>query len=192
MSKYFFSEDPRCVSEQGSYRCQGSRNHRSAHWADVGRSPAVLKWGMVGYGCSDPTCIRRPGHEMPHRDGKGVSWVPEGDEEYDPEETTPVPNRVLRAIDEAVNDGECYLKSFQENFSPIPLELDYKIEYWNDALDELASLAPKRDPLRVAVARAIAKADGVGDEYESSTEAGKEEWLEIADAAIAVMEDYSD
>ena len=36
----------------------------------------MLRWGMVGYGCPDPECIRAPGHDMPHRNGKGVSWVP--------------------------------------------------------------------------------------------------------------------
>lgn len=68
--------DTRCRSWHKSLRCQGELDHAGAHWADVGRSPAVLRWGMVGYGCADPECIRAPGHDMPHRDGKGISWVP--------------------------------------------------------------------------------------------------------------------
>ena len=66
----------RCESVDGVYRCQGDAGHAGAHWADVGRSPAVLRWGMRGYGCFDPECVRAPGHPTPHRNGRGRSWWP--------------------------------------------------------------------------------------------------------------------
>jgi hypothetical protein len=75
----------RCDSVDGSNRCMGEPDHAGPHWADVGRSPAVLRWGMRGYGCADTLCNRKPGHELPHRDGRGVSWwfVPKDADEND-------------------------------------------------------------------------------------------------------------
>lgn len=70
----------RCESTHGQYRCVGDPDHPGPHWAPLERSRA-LRWGMVGIGCFDPECNREPGHEMPHRDGHGRSWVPLTDEE---------------------------------------------------------------------------------------------------------------
>jgi hypothetical protein len=68
----------RCPEKHNVLQCQGSEGHRGRHWADTGRSPAVLRWGVeVGYGCADTECVREPGHELPHRNGKGLSWWPE-------------------------------------------------------------------------------------------------------------------
>lgn len=33
--------------------------------------------------CSDPLCIREAGHDGTHRDGRGTSWMPMTDEEYE-------------------------------------------------------------------------------------------------------------
>lgn len=79
----------RCESTQGALRCCGEVNHLGDHWADTGRAPAVFRWGMTGYGCSDTTCIRVPGHELPHRDGKGCSWRPCGIDEYNEDDLFP-------------------------------------------------------------------------------------------------------
>lgn len=79
--------DLRCNAEFGTLRCQGEIDHPGDHWADNGtRTNAVLRWGVHSfYGCPDPSCVRKPGHPMPHRDGRGHSWEPyvEPDAAYD-------------------------------------------------------------------------------------------------------------
>lgn len=78
-------DHPRCASIHGALRCCDLEGHGGAHWADVGASPAVLRWGMSGYGCADNRCNRKPGHEGSHRDGRGTSWWPidaDEDDEY--------------------------------------------------------------------------------------------------------------
>lgn len=76
MTNWITGERERCESVDGVMRCQGLDGHFGPHWADVGKSPAVLRWGMRGYGCSDIDCIRAPGHSLPHRNGRGTSWWP--------------------------------------------------------------------------------------------------------------------
>lgn len=77
-------QDGRCESVLRHWRCQRPDGHEGVHQADVGRSPAVLRWGMGVWGCDDPDCIREPGHERPHRDGTGMAWWPAKSDVLDP------------------------------------------------------------------------------------------------------------
>jgi hypothetical protein len=72
----------RCPSEHGQWRCVWELGHGGAHTAPQEGNRAV-RWGMVGIGCCDPLCNRRPDHAGPHRDGHGLSWVPIDDVDYD-------------------------------------------------------------------------------------------------------------
>ena len=68
----------RCESVQGSLQCQGSKNHRSPHWANT-HGHAGPRWGLSDYGClvgieQGLVCRKTPGHPLPHNNGKGMSW----------------------------------------------------------------------------------------------------------------------
>lgn len=72
----------RCDSVRGSLRCVGTTGHASPHWAPT-TGHRAMRWGMSGEGCFDPDCVKTPGHQAPHNDGKGRSWWPMTDDEYD-------------------------------------------------------------------------------------------------------------
>jgi len=67
----------RCSSIHGQYRCQSEvEEHELPHWAQLVDEAAAIRWGVVEIGCYDPQCKEKPGHQLPHRDGRGCSWVP--------------------------------------------------------------------------------------------------------------------
>lgn len=66
------SDNERCDSQQGGYTCCDVKEHWGHHWADLGLRS--LRWGVVMTGCADPQCIREVGHDLPHRNGRGMSW----------------------------------------------------------------------------------------------------------------------
>lgn len=72
----------RCTSTHGSFRCVGSEDHAGPHWAPT-TGDRAFRWGMSGWGCFDPMCVKSPGHERPHNDGKGCSWWPMDAEDED-------------------------------------------------------------------------------------------------------------
>lgn len=65
----------RCESRDNSFRCVGEEGHHGCHWAPLVGDKA-FRWGMRGWGCFDPICVKRPGHPMPHNDGRGTTWWP--------------------------------------------------------------------------------------------------------------------
>lgn len=71
----------RCPSERGAARCMERAGHPGFHWSDVGASPAVLVWSgsYTGRRCPgrldlNRWCVKTPGHERGHNDGRGLTW----------------------------------------------------------------------------------------------------------------------
>lgn len=66
----------RCDAENGSYRCGLTIAHEGPHRVVTGPSRAFF-WGeFAKSGCVEWPCIKKPGHALPHSDGKGRSWSP--------------------------------------------------------------------------------------------------------------------
>lgn len=65
----------RCDSTDGVWQCIRYADHAGPHLANFDGNLA-LRWGMRGFGCCDPWCVRRPNHPGEHNDGNGVTWWP--------------------------------------------------------------------------------------------------------------------